>query len=129
MIIEKRSPYNVEKTVEMIVEEAEKQQWRVPAVHDLQQTLAKSGKVVLPVKVIEICKPDLAGKVLEMNHERAVSVFMPCRISVYEKEDGNTYISVMNVQAMAPLIPESVSATMIEAANGTEKIIDAIVEA
>jgi uncharacterized protein (DUF302 family) len=126
MLIEKQSLYNVEKTAEMIVGEAEKQQWRVPAVHDLQQTLAKSGKVVMPVKVIEICKPELAGKILEMNHERALSVFMPCRISVYEKEDGKTYISVINVHAMAPIIPALVSATMIEAAEGTERIIDAI---
>lgn len=125
ILIEKASPYNVEKTAELIVAESERQNWKVPAVHDLQQTLAKSGKVVMPVKVIELCKPDLAGKILELNHERSISVFMPCRISVYEKEDGITYLSVMNAEAMTGFLPESVAGIMVDAATGSLSIIDA----
>lgn len=129
MLIEKTSPYSVDKTTELIVAETERQNWKVPAVHDLQQTLAKSGKVVMPVKVIELCKPELAGKILEMNHERSISVFMPCRISVYEKEDGKTYLSVLNAQAMAAFLPASVALTMIEAAEGSLSIIEAALNA
>ncbi|MBK7030388.1 MAG: DUF302 domain-containing protein [Bacteroidales bacterium] len=125
LLIEKASPYSLEKTAELIVAESERQNWKVPAVHDLQQTLAKSGKVVMPVKVIELCKPELAGKILELNHERSISVFMPCRISVYEKEDGITYLSVMNAEAMAGFLPESVAGIMVEAATGSLSIIDA----
>ncbi len=125
MLIEKTSLYSVEKTAELIIAEAERQNWKVPAVHDLQQTLAKSGKMVMPVKVIEICKPDLAGKILEMNHERTVSVFMPCRISIFEKADGITYLSVMNAEAMVGFMPESISGVMVDATRGTLAIIDA----
>lgn len=123
MIIELTSPFDVNSTTERIVAAAEQMQWKVPAVHDLQQTLAKSGKIVMPVRVIELCKPELAGQILEKNQERAISVFMPCRISVFEREDGKTYIGIMNVQAMAPMMPETITGPMLAAAEGTEHII------
>ncbi len=128
LLIEQKSPYNVPRTVELIVSEAEKQNWKIPAVHDLQQTLAKTGKMVMPVIVIELCKPEYAGKVLELNDERAISVFMPCRISVFEKEDGNTYVALMNVSEIADMMPGSVSATLIDAAEGSAAIIHSALE-
>jgi len=128
LLIEKQSQFSIEKTVELIVAEAERRNWRIPAVHDLQQTLAKSGKIVMPVKIIELCKPEHSGKMLELNHERAISVMMPCRISVFEKEDGITYIALMNAAAMAASMPETISGTMIAAANETEQIIEVVIK-
>jgi len=116
LIIEHESPYNVPVTVEKLIAAANQKGWQNPAVHNLQQSLAKSGKEVLPVEVIEICKPEYSGQMLEMNDERIVSVMMPCRISVYEKEDGKTYIALLSMSAMASQLPVTV-ATVIRAAN------------
>jgi uncharacterized protein (DUF302 family) len=124
ILVERTSPYSVNTTVELIVAESERQNWKVPVVHDLQQTLARSGKNVMPVRVIELCKPDLAGSILELNHERSFSVFMPCRISVYAKEDGTTHLSVMNAEMMAAFIPGAIAVAMVEAAKGSLGIID-----
>lgn len=121
----KQSGFSVDQTVERIVNEAGNRMWRVPAVHDLQQTLAKSGKEVMPVKVIEMCKPELAGKILELNEERAVSVMMPCRISVFQKEDGKAYVSLLNVEAMAGAMPGPVAEAMLAAASESALIVDA----
>jgi uncharacterized protein (DUF302 family) len=101
IIIEQVSPFNVDSTVEKLIAAATQKSWQNPAVHDLQQSLAKSGKSVLPVKVVEICKPEYSGKMLEKNEERIVSVMMPCRISVYEKTDGKTYVTLLNMTAMS----------------------------
>ena len=57
LIIEHVSPFNVPVTVEKLIEVAKLKGWQNPAVHNLQQSLAKSGKDVLPVEVVEICKP------------------------------------------------------------------------
>ena len=38
--------------------------------HDLQETLRKNGKDVLPVKVIELCKPDYSVQLLKEDSER-----------------------------------------------------------
>src|SRR4030066_2446642 len=95
-VIEQSSKYDFDKTVNLLIAEAERRDWNVPAVHDLQQSLAKSGKTVKPVKVIEICKPVYSGKMLELNDERIMSVMMPCRISVYVKDDGKTYMALVD---------------------------------
>lgn len=125
-IIEQPSKFSFDKTVDLLVAEAEKREWKVPVVHDLQQSLAKSGKTVKPVKVIEICKPEFSGKMLELNHERVVSVMMPCRISVYEKEDGKTYIALINTGVMASELPKNIATVMTAASNETFEIVKSV---
>jgi len=127
-INENRSKFGFEKTVELIIAEAEKCEWKIPAVHDLQQSLAKSGKTVRPVKVIELCKPEYSGKMLELNDERIVSVMMPCRISVYEKDDNKTYIALMNTGLMAAEMPEIISKVMKTASADTIEIVKKVAE-
>jgi len=126
MVIETHSKFDFDKTVEMIIFEAERRDWKVPAVHDLQQSLAKSGKTVNPVKVIEICKPEYSGQMLELNHERIMSVMMPCRISVYIKEDGKTYLALLNGGEMAAGQPGKIAEVMKAASDETFEIIKVV---
>jgi uncharacterized protein (DUF302 family) len=124
-IIEKVSPFDVPATVQKIVDEAALRNWQNPATHNLQQSLAKSGKEVRPVQVVEICKPEFSGKMLERSDERIISIMMPCRISVYEKEDGKTYVALLNMSAMS----EGMNDIMIEAVSGASGETFEIVEA
>jgi uncharacterized protein (DUF302 family) len=126
MVIETPSKFDFDKTVEMIISEAERREWKVPAVHDLQQSLAKSGKTVKPVKVIEICKPAYSGQMLELNHERIMSVMMPCRISVYKKDDGKTYLAVLNGEKMAGGQPVKIAEVMKAASDDTFEIVKVV---
>lgn len=116
-----------DQSVEMIKNEAEHAGWSVPAIHDLQQSLAKSGKHVKPVKVIEVCKPQFSGQMLELNDERIMSVMMPCRISVYEKNDGKVYVSLLNGSVMAEGLPDNISRVMKEASDATFEIVRVVV--
>jgi uncharacterized protein (DUF302 family) len=127
IVIEQKSKYGFEKTVQILTENAEKKEWKVPFIHDLQQSLAKSGKIVKPVKVIEICKPQFSGKMLELNDERIISVMMPCRISVYEKDNGSTYVSLINAGAMAASLTEKIASVMKEASDETFEIVKSVV--
>jgi uncharacterized protein (DUF302 family) len=127
LIIEQLSPYDVATTVEKLIEAAIKMEWQNPATHDLQESLAKSGKEVKPVKVIEICKPEYSGKMLEMSDERIVSVMMPCRISVYEKADGKTYISLLNMEAMAAEMPSSIAEAVKGASEESFEIVKSVI--
>jgi uncharacterized protein (DUF302 family) len=126
LVIEKPVKFGFEKTVEMLVSEAQKREWSVPAVHDLQESLAKSGKTVRPVKVIEICKPKYSGQMLELNNERIISVMMPCRISVYEKEDGKTYVALLNGAMLASGLPANIAKVMQEASDETFEIVEVV---
>jgi len=127
MIIEKVSPWDFEKTVELLTNAAVKKNWNIPATHDLQLSLAKAGKTVNPVKVLEVCKPAFSGKMLEKNDERIVSVMMPCRISVYLKEDGKTYVAMINGAALAAGMPETVRGVMTAASDEVNEIVDSVV--
>jgi uncharacterized protein (DUF302 family) len=125
-IIEKPVKFSFDKTVDMLISEAQKREWSVPAVHDLKQSLAKSGKTVKPVKVIEICKPKYSGKMLELNNERIISVMMPCRISVYEKDDGRTYVALLNGGMLASEMPENIASVMKAASDETFELIEVV---
>lgn len=125
-VIEQSSKYNFDKTVDLLIAEAERREWKVPAVHDLQQSLAKSGKTVKPVKVIEICKPAYSGQMLELNDERIMSVMMPCRISVYVKDDGKTYMALVDGGEMAAGQPGKIASVMKAASDETFEIVKSV---
>ena len=127
VIIEKVSPWDFEKTVEFLIGAAIKMNWNILTVHDLQQSLAKAGKIVNPVKVIEICKPEHSGKILSKNDERIVSVLLPCRLSVYLKEDGKTYVAIMNIAALLPAMPKTVHKVMTAASDELIEIVDSVI--
>jgi len=126
LVIEHPSKFAFDKTVDTLVAEAERREWKVPAVHDLQASLAKSGKDVNPVKVIEICKPQYSGKMLELNDERIISVMMPCRISVYEKDNGQTYISLINTADLALGLKANIASVMKAASDETFEIVKSV---
>ena len=126
LVIERKSPWEFDKTVELLTSEAERRNWMIPATHDLQASLAKSGKIVRPVKVLEICKPEYSGKLLEKSDERIVSVFMPCRISIYIKEDNKAYIALFDGLGLAESLPLSVREVMVAASNEVNEIIDSV---
>ena len=128
LVIEQKSKFDFGKTVDLLIAEAGRREWNVPAVHDLQQSLAKSGKTVKPVKVIEICKPRYSGQMLELNDERIISVMMPCRISVYEKEDGKTYVGLINAGDLATGLQATIARVMKEASDETFEIVRTVTE-
>jgi uncharacterized protein (DUF302 family) len=126
-ISENQSKFSFDKTVELLTSDAERRGWKIPAVHDLQQSLAKSGKAVKPVKVIEICKPEYSGQMLELNHERIISVMMPCRISVYEKDDSKTYVALINAGILAKDLPDNIAEVMKAASDETFEIVKSVI--
>ena len=126
IVVESKSRFGFEQTVGMLVADAGRRNWTVPAVHDLQQSLARSGKTVRPVRVIEICKPQYSGQMLELSDERIISVMMPCRISVYEKDDGCTYISLLNTAEIVSGLPSRIARVMTEASTETFEIAETV---
>ena len=127
LIVEQVSPFDVTTTVEKIIEVATQKDWQNPATHNLQQSLFKSGKHVNPVQVIEICKPDYSGNMLEGSDERIVSIMMPCRISVYEKEDGKAYVTLLNMEAVADGLPTTVTDAIRGASEESFEIVNSVI--
>ena len=123
MFRESRTNADFATTVATVEEKVVEKGWKVPVIHDLQATMKKFDKEVRSVKVFEICHPDHSYKILNRNEERIVSSMMPCRIAVYEKEDGSVWISRMNSGVVAKPMTKVVRRTMSAAARDVEEII------
>ena len=128
MINEQVSLYDFDTTVEKLLTAAAQKEWNNPATHDLQQSLAKAGKSVKPVKVIEVCKPKYSGLMLEKSDERIVSVMMPCRISVYLKDDGKTYVSQIDGHLLSAGMAQNIAEVMGAAADEVDEIVATVVK-
>lgn len=122
--IENLSPIDFNSTVDKLSKEIEKKSWKISNVYDLQKTMDKFGKDVLPVKVFSLCHPNHSSRILEKDSERIISSMMPCRVSVYEKNDGNTYISRMNSLIIASGFGGIIEQVMTDSANEVEEIIE-----
>ena len=123
MFNERKSRYNFEETVLKLSDIIAENGWKVTFTHDLQATMEKNGFTVSGAKVLEMCNPKLAYQILSKDDLRIYSSMMPCRISVYEKQDGNTYISQMNVGAFAAQIGGEVEKVMTAAFEQSESFI------
>ena len=124
MLIERESPYDFNKTVEIIKKNALEMGWKNPKDWDFKQTMQKHlQKNVLPVKVLRICRPDYAYDILSTDEDRKLSVMMPCGLSVYEKQDGKTYISTMNVKMVSKFFSKNVETTMRKVSKDLETIL------
>jgi uncharacterized protein (DUF302 family) len=126
MFIESVSKFGFDETVTKLSEEVSSKGWKVLVAHNLQESLKKNGYDVLPVKIMEICNPKHSARLLELDNERIYSSLMPCRISVYEKSDGKTYISRMNSGLLAGQIGGIVEEVMILASNDMEEMIKVV---
>lgn len=123
MFYENSSKYGFEETVVKLSEIIAEGGWKVIQVLDLQEIMKKNGKEILPVKVIELCKPDYAYRLLSDDSLRLYSNMLPCRISVYEKADGSTYVSRMNAEMLSSQIGGVAQEVMTNAYSDAEVFI------
>ena len=128
VMIENLSRFGFSATVDSLSKTAVQKGWKVTIIHDLQETMKKNGKEVLPVKVMEICNAGLAFQILSNDELRNASPMLPCRISVYEKSDGKTYVSRMNAPAFAGMMGGNAAKTIVQAFNEAEEFVKVVVQ-
>jgi uncharacterized protein (DUF302 family) len=103
MLIEVESPLDFYDTLDKIVENAKAEGWKVPKKWrvNFQRNLEKvTGEDIGPNEVIKMCEPHAAVKMLKHDEFKLLTTMMPCTIAVYEKSNGKTYISMMNMDML-----------------------------
>jgi len=111
MVKEVQSPYAFEETIEKVVTNAKKLGWKVPKSWKInfQKNLLKVVKVDIgPNRVIGMCEPQAAADILIHDELKKISVMMPCKVAIYEKSDGKTYISIMNMNLLGSAFGEKI---------------------
>jgi len=123
VILESESRFGFEETIKKIQDSAEVRGWKIPTVHDLQETLRKNNIHVQEVKVIELCKPQYSGALMKEDPTKFVSALMPCRISVYRKTNGKTYISRINSGMLSMFMGGTIGLVMGQAGTEMELVM------
>lgn len=127
MIQETKSPLSFHDTVDAISTTVSGKGWKLPQIYRLDKTMEKHGFQVNPVAVLELCHPDHAYKILKNDESLMVTPFMPCRISVYQRANGDVIIARMNSGLMSNLFHRDVASVMATATGEVEGIITAAI--
>ena len=90
---ENDSRYGFEDSVALLEKAASDNGWVIPKQYRLDMSLKKAGHDILPVSVIELCRPEHAAKILGQDKFMHFSTMMPCRVAVYQKSDGTVSIA------------------------------------
>ncbi len=126
MIKEIPSPYSFDETLEKIEANAKAEGWKVPKTWkvNFQKNLLKVVKIDIgPNKLIKMCEPKAAADILIHDELKRLSVMMPCTIGIYEKSDGKTYITIMNMKILGLLFGDVVDGITNELAPQMERMV------
>jgi uncharacterized protein (DUF302 family) len=125
MLIEHKSAHGYEETVAAISKAIEgEKDWKVLAVRDYQKSIREAGHGTLTsVGSMAVCNPRYASMILEDDNNKKVTAFMPLAIGVYEKEDGQAYISELNVGLLGMMFGGKIAEVMGYAGKDLKMII------
>ena len=127
MMVEDESKYDFAETVSVFEKEVKEAGWKVAGLHDMKAILEGFGHDVNNVKIYELCSSKYSAEILKADDERIVAPLMPCRVAIYEKSDGKTYITRMNSTLMAKPFGGLIDRVMQKAAGETEVILDKLI--
>jgi uncharacterized protein (DUF302 family) len=104
MMTEMPSRFGFKETIAALQEAARKRGWEVGPAMDMQEVMLKAGqKGAKPFTMLPMCKKDLAESLLKAQVEKKAMPFAPCRMSVFEGDNGKIYIAKPNTELMAQL--------------------------
>jgi uncharacterized protein (DUF302 family) len=125
MFKETPSPFGMEETVARIQQNIQKtgNGWALSGLRNPAKAVQNDGGNVLPVLMVEACSTKYSGPILKEDEHRILSILMPCKITVYKKQDGKVYIGTMNAGLMGHLFGPTVSSTMTKVAEDQKKFL------
>jgi uncharacterized protein (DUF302 family) len=125
-----RSRLGFEETVTAVADEAKKRNWKVPNVYDIQNTLRDAGhEDMTRLKIVSICQPHHAHTILREDDNKFISAIMPCRVGVYENQQGDVYVAEMNMGLVSKLFGPTIRQVMGQVATEEHEMMSAIIDA
>ncbi|MBU1665103.1 MAG: DUF302 domain-containing protein [Gammaproteobacteria bacterium] len=125
MFREVPSPFGLEETVARIQQNIQNagNGWALSGLRDPAKAVQNDGGNVLPVLMIEACSTKYSKPILKDDSVRYLSILMPCKITVYKKNDGKIYIGLMNAGLMGKMFGPLVGEVMGHVAEDQKKFI------
>ena len=129
MFSERVSPFGVEETIARIQHniannpELKAKGWSLSGLRNPAKAVQADGSNVLPVMMIEACSTKYSKPILQEDTVRFLSILMPCKISVYKKNDGKVYIGTMNAALMGKMFGPMGGEVMGKVAEDQKKFL------
>jgi len=98
MVKELKSPYDFDKTVRVVSDRINnKAGWHVTNVIDQNHEVKENGGYEIGnFKIIKFCHGKFAADMLQADDRKKIGNMMPKSFAIYEKSDGQVYVSTMN---------------------------------
>jgi uncharacterized protein (DUF302 family) len=105
MVKEFVSPYNFDKTVEIMTKRInEKEGWHVTEIIDQNKEVIENGGFDIGnFKIIKYCHGEYSAIMLATDDRKKIGNMMPKSFAVYEKSTGQVFVSTMNGGVMGKL--------------------------
>jgi len=114
-------------TVENAVSEYEN--WHSPQTFDIKQNILNAGYGDMTgVKIVTLCQPYYAKKILDADKDKMVSTMMPLGLGIYETKDGKVFISEMNIGLMGKMFGGTISEVMGDAGRDISNMLEEVVK-
>jgi uncharacterized protein (DUF302 family) len=129
MFHETESPFGLEETIARIQHniatnpELKEKGWSLSGLRNPARAVATDGGNVLPVMMVEVCSTKYSKPILNDDNVRFLSILMPCKISVYKKQNGKVYIATMNAGLMGKMFGPLVGDVMSQVAEDQKKFL------
>jgi len=125
MFTETVSPFGMEETVARIQHNIQNtgNGWELSGLRNPGRAVQADGGNVLPVMMIEACSTLYSKPILKEDTVRFLSILMPCKVSVYKKNDGKIYIATMNAGLMGKMFGPLVGDVMSRVAEDQKKFL------
>ena len=116
MFVTHKSRFGFAETIQEIKRKGAESGWYNPTIHNHLEIERNFG-LTEPNKAasVSMCIPRSAHKILKV--DKKLAIMMPLQINVFE-EEGQVYVTWMNIKMMGKLFGSTVAAVMDEAARG-----------
>lgn len=128
MINVHKSPYGFDETVAAVESAVTAQKgWKVAKTFDIRQNIVDAGYPEMTrVKIVTLCNPHYARRILTNDKDKVVTTMMPLGIGIYETKDGSVYMSEMNVGLVGMMFGGTIASVMGDASTDIAKMMEAV---
>jgi uncharacterized protein (DUF302 family) len=125
MLMEIKSPYEFEKTVEVITNRINSNgDWKVTNIVDQNKAVVDGGAPSIgKFVIIKYCSPKYSSEMLQGDDRKKIGVMMPKSFAVYEKTNGQVYISTANGGIMSKIFDSEADAVLEKVSLEVEGIM------
>jgi len=128
MFVVGQSKFGFDETFAKVENNILANNWDIQRIYDISECMEQYGyELQGKMSIISYCKPENVSRVLENTPDRKLMAMMPCRLGIYEDEDGSVFITRMNISMMSYAFGGNVGKILKEVGQDEEKILKEII--